>query len=173
MGGTSRSWGRGNRFHKTSSTQPSTEGQAVCPNQGCFTPKPMKHDFGSSFQDTNWKPPRTQASILRDQSTNLGVDSPVFSIIALFKDQLFPPGFGAGFSERRMPGKSGKVALEPQGSCRLRAGSSASAPRSHRAPPDGGAHLPTKKATGLGFRVQGLGFRVQGDQEKRDKVSKS
>ena len=38
----------------------------------------------------------------------LGVDSPLFSAIVLFKNQTFPRVFG-GFLERRVPGKNGEV----------------------------------------------------------------
>ena len=37
---------------------------------------------------------------------DLGVDSPFFSAIVLFKNQPLPQGFG-GFLERRIPGKNG------------------------------------------------------------------
>ena len=37
----------------------------------------------------------------------LGVDSPFFSTIVLFKNQLFPLGFD-GFLKRRIPGKHGE-----------------------------------------------------------------
>ena len=38
----------------------------------------------------------------------LGVDSPLFSAIVLFKTRHFPRVFG-GFLERRIPGKNGEV----------------------------------------------------------------
>ena len=47
----------------------------------------------------------------RKRSVSLGLDSPFFSTIVLFKNQPFPRVL-SGFLERRIPGRMGKLPLE-------------------------------------------------------------